>query len=288
MSSEVVTRLKAQILAAFDKAPAKYKLQEGEGHVLAVGLNPRDLSKICIATAPLQHLAAQLSSLFQQLLPHHKFSTITVRDSAGRDLHKDLRNSHYPQAIVALSSFEGGSLWIESPKGLVPKEYMGGLILGTCCDLSSGVPLVFSGKRLLHCTEEWTGRRVVAVAFTLMGAFSIDSQLDRRLCALGFNIPDSLEVDFYVREIVGPGQPIQLRLNTRATKHVWQAGKLKQGLPTTLVLSDSEDEPQLTPRPAPATMLDSEEAEVIRESVDSYDSVTAPTLPWPDSRASGG
>ena len=100
MSSEVVTRLKAQILAAFDKAPAKYKLQEGEGHVLTVGLNPRDLSKICIATAPLQHLAAQLSSLFQQLLPQHKFSTITVRDSAGRDLHKDLRNSHYPQAIV--------------------------------------------------------------------------------------------------------------------------------------------------------------------------------------------
>ena len=38
MSSEVVTRLKAQILAAFDKAPAKYKLQEGEGHVLTVGL----------------------------------------------------------------------------------------------------------------------------------------------------------------------------------------------------------------------------------------------------------
>ena len=136
MSREDTTRLKAQIIAAFDKAPSKYKLPEGEGHVLALGLNPRDLSKVCVATAPLQHLAVQLSFLFQQLLPHHKFSTITVRDSAGRDLHRDLRNSHYPQAIVALSSFSGGSLWIESPKGLVPKEYMGGQVMGTCCDLN--------------------------------------------------------------------------------------------------------------------------------------------------------
>ena len=157
MAKEDITRLKTQIITAFNKAPAKYKLPEGEGHVLSIGLNPRDHSKLCVATAPLQHLAVQLSFLFQQLLPRHKFSTITVRDSAGRDLHKDLRNSHYPQAIVALSSFTRGSLWIESPKGLVPKEYMGGQVMGTCCDLSSGTPLVFSGKRLLHCTEEWSG-----------------------------------------------------------------------------------------------------------------------------------
>ena len=80
MSSEEVTKLKTQIVAAYDRAPAKYKLQEGEGHVLTLGLSPRDLSKLCVATAPLQHLAAQLSFLFQHLLPRHKFSTITVRD----------------------------------------------------------------------------------------------------------------------------------------------------------------------------------------------------------------
>ena len=168
MSNEDIARLKTQIITAFDKAPAKYKLPEGEGHALTIGLNPRDLSKLCVATAPLQHLA------------------------------------------VPLSFF---------PKGLVPKEYMGGQVMGTCCDLSNGTPLVFSGKRLLHCTEEWSDRRVVAVAFTLMEAVSIDSQLDQRLSALGFNIPDSLEVDFYVREIVGPGQPVQLRLDTRTATH---------------------------------------------------------------------
>ena len=159
--------------------------------------------------------------------------------------------------------------------------------MGTCCDLSNGTPLTFSGKRLLHCTEEWSGRRVVAVAFTLMRVFSIDPQLDQSLSVLGFNVPDSLEVDFYVREIVGPGQPVQLRLNTRTAAHVWQAGKLKQGLPTTLVLSDSEEDmPEAPTRSVPATVLDS--VEVARESVESHDSGDAPTLPWPESRVEGG
>ena len=99
---------------------------------------------------------------------------------------------------------------------------------------------------------------------------------------MGFNIPDSLEVDFYVREVVGPGQPVQLRLNMHTATHVWQAGKLKQGLPTTLVLSDSDDDlPDSPPRPVTATLIDSVEREVVGDSVSSYDSGSAPTLPWP-------
>ena len=256
-----IARLKTQIGLAFGRAPVKYKAQEGDGQVLYLGLNPRDLSKLCAGTAPLAHLAKQLTYLSQQLLPHHKFSTITMRDSAGRDLHRDLRNSHYPQAIIGLTYFEGGSLWIESPRGSVPKEYMGAQIMGTCSELSHGMPLAFSGKRLLHCTQPWTGRRLVAVAFTLMGAFSIDLQLDQSLEALGFRVPDSLEVDFYTRELVGPGQPVQLQLRTIEHPHVWKAGTLKQGFPTTLVLSDSESENALrTEEGAQAPALDSSTA----------------------------
>ena len=87
-----IARLKTQIVLAFDKVPVKFKAQEGDGQVSHLGLNPRELSKLCAGTAPLAHLATQLTYLFQKLLPHHKFSTITIRDSAGRDLHRDLRN----------------------------------------------------------------------------------------------------------------------------------------------------------------------------------------------------
>ena len=123
------------------------------------------------------------------------------------------------------------------------------------------MPLVFSGNRLLHCTQPWSGRRLVAVAFTLVGAFSIDPQLDQSLEALGFRVPDSLEVDFYTRELVGLGQPVQMRLRTVEHPHGGKAGKRKQGFCTTLVLSDSESENALqTEEGARATALDSSTA----------------------------
>ena len=135
---------------------------------------------------------------------------------------------------------QGGALWIESPTGTITKDYMGGIVYGSRCDIASGAPFVFSGKRLLHCTEEWTGRRLVAIAFTVMGSISITRELHNLLGALGFVTPDSLEVDFYTRQLMGPGQLRQLTLKTTKHPQVWQAGKLNHGGLTTLVLSDSE------------------------------------------------
>ena len=66
-----------------------------------------------------------------------------------------------------------------------------------------------------------------------MGAFSVGNWISASVhWVLIFRTV--LKLTFYVREIIGPGQPVQLRLNTRTATHVWQAGKLKQGLPTTL------------------------------------------------------
>ena len=86
------SKAQREILQEFEKIPAKYRTLESEGCTVTVGFNPRDLTRLCVPTAPLQHLACQLSSLFRLLLPHHKYSTITIRDSAGKGLHRDIRN----------------------------------------------------------------------------------------------------------------------------------------------------------------------------------------------------
>ena len=66
-------------------------------------------------------------------------------------------------------------------------------------------------------------------------------------------------MDYFTREIVGPGQPVQLQLKTVSHPHIWKAGKLRQGHPTTLVLSDSESEgaSQTDEREAHETVLES-------------------------------
>ena len=117
--------LRQAILAGFDKVPQRFKLPEGDGHVLHLGLNPRDLSKLSCATAPCMLLCCQITAFLAKIAPGHKYSSIVIRDCAGRDTHKDLRNSHYPQGITRLSDFQGGQLWIGSPSGKCFKPIWG-------------------------------------------------------------------------------------------------------------------------------------------------------------------
>ena len=220
--------LRQAILAGFDKVPQRFKLPEGDGHVLHLGLNPRDLSKLSCATAPCMLLCCQITAFLAKIAPGHKYSSIVIRDCAGRDIHKDLRNSHYPQGITRLSDFQGGQLWIESPSGNCLKTYMGVQVAGTVCEVPVDRLLLFSGKRYLHCTEPWSGRRVVLVAYTVMGSISIPPGLEEKLQALGIPTPDSLSTEYYFHNPVGPGQPEQTRLPFLPEKKnkVWKAGQL--------------------------------------------------------------
>ena len=163
--SEEVEFLRQAILFGFDKVPQRFKTQ-GDGSVLHLGLNPRDLSKLSCATAPCMLLCCQITAFLAKIAPEHKYSSIAIRDCAGRDIHKDLRKSHYPQGITRLSDFEDGQLWIEPPSGSSSKMYMGPKISGTACEIPRDRLLLFSGKRYLHCTEPWQGRRVVFLLLT--------------------------------------------------------------------------------------------------------------------------
>ena len=168
---------------------------------------------------------------------------------------------------------------------------MGSLVCGTHLNIASGDPFLFSGKRLLHCTEAWTERRVVAIAFTIMGSFSISPELDSLLGAPGFVTPDSLEVDFFTRELIGPGQLKQTILKPKTLRpEVWQTGKLKHGDPTTLVLSDSEDDHRNVEGEndlgSPFKHL---KPTCIDSSSSQEDSQMALfTVPWPHEEAAGG
>ena len=69
--------------------------------------------------------------------------------------------------------------------------------MGTCCELSHGMPFAFSGKKLLPCTQPWSGRETGCCCIHTERVFSIDPQLDESLAALGFRVPDSLGRLFY-------------------------------------------------------------------------------------------
>ena len=105
-------------------------------------------------------------------------------------------------------------------------------ISGTVREIPRDRLLFFTGKRFLHCTEPWQGRRVVLVAYTLMGSISIAPELEERLEALGVPTPTSLDVEYYFQNPVGPGQPEQSRLPfvPKRSSGVWKAGLLNHNM----------------------------------------------------------
>ena len=50
--SDEIEYLRQAILFGFNKVPQRFETPEGDGSVLHLGLNPRDLSKLSCATAP--------------------------------------------------------------------------------------------------------------------------------------------------------------------------------------------------------------------------------------------
>ena len=154
-TNDEIEYLRQAILFGFDKVPQRLKTPERDGSVLHLGLNPRDLSKLSCATAPCMLLCCQITAFLAKIAPDHKYSSIVIRDCADKDIHKDLRNSLYPQGIVRLSDFDDCQLWIEPPSGPTYKMYMGSKIFGAVCEIPRDRLLLFSGRRYLHCTEPW-------------------------------------------------------------------------------------------------------------------------------------
>ena len=72
--------LRQAILFGFDKVPQHLKTPEGDGSVLHLGLNPRDLSKLSCATAPCMLLRCQITVFLEKIAPDNKYSSIVIRD----------------------------------------------------------------------------------------------------------------------------------------------------------------------------------------------------------------
>ena len=109
---------------------------------------------------------------------------------------------------------------------------LGSKISGTVREIPRDRLLFFTGKRFLHCTEPWQGRRVVLVAYTLVGSISILYCTRIRRKTRGARNTTSLDVEYYFQNPVGPGQPEQSRLPfvPKRSGGVWKAGLLNHNI----------------------------------------------------------
>ena len=136
-------------------------------------------------TKLLPNCSRLLCAYWKQVLPLHTFTTITLLEDVQTPLHRDGRNGSTHNAILAVSDFEQGGLWLEDEHGDETRLLDGQELRGKVHQITKD-PFVFEARDRYHCTEPWKGHRLVMVAFTVPGYEKLESSDLALVRDLGF------------------------------------------------------------------------------------------------------
>ena len=151
----------------------------------AKGVGIQGLRKECVTFPESTRL---ITSFVNACFPDHFFTSVVLFCNAKTDIHIDARNHHSPNAVMGISSFTGREIWVGDGLGAKPKEIKGQLVHGTLHDVSRQ-PALFDAWKHPHCTEDWQGRRIVLVAFSVKALDRLDPDELSTLRTLGFRPP---------------------------------------------------------------------------------------------------
>ena len=108
-----------------------------------------------------------LALWLRHVRPDLKFTSCMVLHECQADLHRDLQNSPLVNIIVPLSSFSGGTLWVEG-EGCEKRKFGVTDIEGGPVPWKDGAIVLHAAERA-HCVLPWSGTRTVLVG--LMSGF---------------------------------------------------------------------------------------------------------------------
>ena len=195
-----------------DRARSHSRLREDDGSkAFSVG---------CFSQGPLHGLlqntrnfpltTAVLAQFVKEQCPEAVFSTISLYLNRRTAMHRDSANAALPNFVVAVSSFQGGGVWVQDSQGTEVKEVAGSPVNGTVHDLSR--PLKFDAHALYHCTLPWEGDRLVAVAFSVAKLHAFPLEDVKFLQSQGFPLPEAVSPCSSVNPPLEHGSPLAASL----------------------------------------------------------------------------
>ena len=131
-----------------------------------------------------------LNTFLQHVAPGHSWTSLAVHVNYELPVHKDLGSGPLPNAVVALSHFEGGELWLEDSSGHVYQDDQHGLRRGTVFSLH-GATTFFHSHAVAHCTLRSTRfDRLTLVAYTVRNFLHLGQHWRQALNNIGFMLPE--------------------------------------------------------------------------------------------------
>ena len=134
------------------------------------------------------------AALINRWVPDLAYTCISLVRNVKAPLHVDRNNAKGSEnAIIAISDFSGGGLWVESKEGSIPCPDGQHDLKGDVLEFQDR--LIRFEPHLKHSTMPWSGNRVVLIAFTIQGPWNMSKDLASDLSALGFRLPDMSKPD---------------------------------------------------------------------------------------------
>ncbi|CAE7553006.1 ubiad1, partial [Symbiodinium necroappetens] len=133
-----------------------------------------------------------LCEYVRRVAPGHPFTSIMLGRNLQGDVHIDKNNAvGLPNAVLKISNFDKGGIWVESPEGTVrcPSPNHPDA-LGEVIDFRND--RIFFSPDCRHCQAPWDGGpRIVLVAYTIRNFEKLGTEHGRRPSELGFCLPAS-------------------------------------------------------------------------------------------------
>eukprot|EP00439_Symbiodinium_sp_Y106_P049791 s6312_g6.t1 len=149
--------------------------------------------------------SALLAEHVKRLSPSFPFTTVALFRNLKTPCHQD--NNNFPGSfnlVAPMSDFEHGEIWCERADGPVSLEAQGSLIPGILMDAQASLipgilmdvargPLLLPASTCRHSTCDWSGDRLVLVAFSIREALNLPASASSVIQDLGFRCPESVE-----------------------------------------------------------------------------------------------
>ncbi|CAE7290437.1 unnamed protein product [Symbiodinium sp. CCMP2592] len=126
-----------------------------------------------------------LCSVVRSLCPAAYFSNVFLSYNIASKPHVDCHNHrHVPNYLIPLSRWEGGDLWVASPRGCTQREPEGPC--GRVMPIS--LPYISFNPRVQHAVLPWTRNRFVLGAFHIREDWRLNDASSDFLSDQGFQL----------------------------------------------------------------------------------------------------
>ena len=191
----------AKLCELFDSLPLEPETKgSGAGRSFFSGLCSRVKTGLRANTNLFPESTKAFNTYVRSISPEHRWTSIALFENVQTELRRDALNSSWPNLVVPIIDFKDGSVWVEWPAhtptdptlAYEVRELDGAMVLGALLPVADG-PIKFGAKQLRRETQEFSGRRLVLVAYSLQALGNASNEDIKNLEELGCQVPQSDE-----------------------------------------------------------------------------------------------